>query len=346
MMPTEPQDAARELESLLSEEPTAAERRAASAFDRLAGSARERIVIFGAGNLGAKVLRGLRAAGVEPLAMSDNNPARHGTRLDGVEILAPDEAVSRFGAEAVFVLSIWNPFHRYLSTEAQLRHLGAERVVPFQTLMWKYPNALLPHFFFELPHRLLQHRDEIARSFSLLEDAESQRQFVAQLRWRLHLDYAALPLPSPQDQYFISQIRPDPDEIVFDCGAFDGDTVQQFLDLRGTEFRGYVAFEPDAGTFGRLHERVARMRPDVASRIRAVNAAVGRQSGTMAFDAAGQMHSSLSTTGSTVVRVVALDDDPRCVAPAASSAAASPSQRSASTTARTICGAFPSSSPR
>ena len=64
-----------ELTALLAEPEAAAVERARVAFDELAGPFADRLVLYGAGNLGRKTLAGIRSLGIEPLAFSDGNSA-------------------------------------------------------------------------------------------------------------------------------------------------------------------------------------------------------------------------------------------------------------------------------
>ena len=94
-----------ELEQLLSESADAARVREQAAFDELAGPWARDLVLFGAGNLGRRTLCKLREQGIEPLAFLDNNSARWGTSIDGVEVISPAEGARRHGASAVFVIT-------------------------------------------------------------------------------------------------------------------------------------------------------------------------------------------------------------------------------------------------
>jgi len=58
--------------------------RTSEAYDRLAHPFERRVVIFGTGQLGRFVLPALRRAELGPLAFSDNNSSRWGTKIDGV----------------------------------------------------------------------------------------------------------------------------------------------------------------------------------------------------------------------------------------------------------------------
>lgn len=51
-----------------------------------------RIVLFGAGLLGRRVLAALAEAGIEVAAVLDNSAERHGGSCEGVPVLAPAEA--------------------------------------------------------------------------------------------------------------------------------------------------------------------------------------------------------------------------------------------------------------
>lgn len=63
--------------------------REASLFDDVAGATAGRIVLFGAGRLGRKVVDGLAGTGLEALCFSDNNEAMWGDVIDGTPVLPP-----------------------------------------------------------------------------------------------------------------------------------------------------------------------------------------------------------------------------------------------------------------
>ena len=305
-----PRDGTADLDRLLDEPLADAAARRRAAYDQLAGNEWRAPILFGAGALGRKILAGLRASGMTPLAFADNDASRWGRHLDGLEVLEPAHAAERYGVSHPWVVTIWSPGHRYLHTRGQLTDLGCSRVLPFQTLLWKYPDALLPHYFFEVPERILEHASALRRVFDLLADDPSRRELVAQLAWRLRLDYAGMSMPTPAEQYFPSGVLlPDDVERVVDCGAFDGDTIRQFLAQRGDRFGGIVAFEPDPGTCERLGAFVKALPAAVRSRVRVRQAAVGGVAGTVRFDAAGGMQSAVGTSGGIAVPCVTLDDE-------------------------------------
>jgi len=302
---------AAELEELLSESPSAARAREATEFDRLAGGHSTAIVLFGARKMGRLLLEGLRQTGIEPLAFSDNDPTLWGQTIDGVEIRPPGEAAQTFGGSSVFVIAGWgrgssDPMRE---REAGLRSLGCQYVAPVGPLFWKYPRIFLPRIpATDLPHKVLEQAGSVREAFSLLADERSRVEFVAQLRWRLHFDFDALPDPGADPIYFPQGLIARLDEEVFvDVGAYDGDTLRSFLRQHESRFGRIIAFEPDPISLDRLRRTVTDLPEVLRGRIRIVAAATGARQGSVRFSAAGAPGSRMDG-GEAEVPCVKLDD--------------------------------------
>ncbi|HEY2972565.1 MAG TPA: FkbM family methyltransferase [Pyrinomonadaceae bacterium] len=295
-----------ELEELLSENPAEAARRADSRFSL---DERDALALYGAGHLGRQVLSRLRSLGLEPLAFADDTPAKQGTRIEGVPVVSPREFSDRFGPQAVFVVTIFNPAASFLRIKRKLQASADARVVSFLELAWKYHETFLPHYQFQLPQEVLENASAIQRAFGLFADEESRRQFVAHLRFRLHLDFAALPASNLGD-YFPADVVPElpPDTTFVDCGAFDGDTVRRFIERQRGRFREIYAFEPDAENFRRLAEYAATLAAKAPDRIHLFRAAAGARRARMRFDASAGMASALNDAGVEEVEVLPVQD--------------------------------------
>ncbi len=309
-----PSDARSELTRLLSEPEAAAAERARNAFDSLAGSARERLVLYGAGNLGRKTVAGLRSIGIEPLVFSDGNPALWGSTVEGLAVISPDEAVKRFGDSAAFVITIWGGAPEPLAERKRaLEQRGARTVMSFGYLYWKYPAAFLPHYAFDLPQRLLEQRDSVARAFDLWSDDASRAEYVAQVRWRLTLDFDGLPAPATHETYLAPDLyRLHDTEVFIDCGAYDGDTIAAVLENTGGRFDRIIAFEPDALSYARCERYLASLPPAVRQRIELRQLALGAAAGTITFSQTGTPASSVVARSAEIERIevpcVRLDD--------------------------------------
>lgn len=293
------------LEILLDLDRTELQAWQSSRFDTLAGPGEPRLVLHGAGGLGLKTLEGLRRMGLEPLAFCDNNPGRHGTRMAGVEVLAPAEAVRRFGDDAVFLVTV---FVGGEAVRRMLQALGCRTVLNFHTLYWKRPDLFLPHYSYDLPTRLLDSREEVIAAGRLMADSVSSAEYLDQVRWRLDPDAVEAGPPENHPIYFPPDLFSLSGEEVFvDCGAYIGDTLLVFLREVRNQFRKAFLLEPDPRNLARLQATVAALPLDQQERIEILPVAVADAPGTLGFS----MHdaaSALSATGEVEVPCRTLDE--------------------------------------
>ena len=300
-----------QLDLLLAENPESAIARESGAFDAEAGAGAESLVLFGAGGLGRKTLLGLRQAGIEPLAFADNSPALWRRKIEGLEVLPPEEAARQFGKRAAFVVTIWRAGggNRFDKTQTQLRRLGCERVIPAAVLFWKYPDIFLDYYCLGLPHKVLEEREAIRQAFSWFADDVSRREYVSQVRWRLWADFVGLSSPDSQEQYFPEDLFGlNGHEVFVDCGAFDGDSIEAFVRRTRRVFQQVIALEPDPSNFRKMSDRVAQYPAEVRQKIRLEQMGVAEAGGTLRFDAEGSLSSAANPNGALEITCVALDD--------------------------------------
>jgi len=261
------------------------------------------IVIFGAGNLGRRIVRVIR-----PALFCDNNPALWGTTWEGIPIESPESAVQRY-PNATFVVAIWHPSRTESMADRidQVRSLGALNVVPFSALLGEYGDFLLPHMFWERPHYYARNDQEIRRARALM-DEEGQQEFDRQMRLRLG---------NPSGQLIDSGVQYFPDdlfqfgrnEVFVDCGAYDGDTIAEFRRTTGDDFTAIVAFEPDPQNFSTLECSI-----NGDPRIKLHPHGTGART-EMARFTLGGTGSRVSSEGNCEVKIVTLDDALEGIAP-------------------------------
>src|SRR5262249_37511440 len=111
---------------------------------------------------------------------------------------------------------------------------------------WHDPSKYLPYYLWDRPSHALEARERIRSAFQIFEnDMTSQAEFVRQVRLRVCGDFRALQSPEECAQYFPAYLQPRHDEVFADCGAFDGDSIRDFLKWNSGSFAEIVAFEPD-----------------------------------------------------------------------------------------------------
>ena len=267
-------------------------------------AARTDVVLFGSGYLGRHVRRDLDALPYNAVAYVDNNPTLWGTQIDGLPVLGPDEAKARFGRDALWLITIY--------TNARVIEQCKALDVPWVTcaeLSWVLPEPHPQSFIFGAPGQLASFASEIEEVASIWADTESAEEFRSQVRWRFLLDYEALQAPeSMAELYFPSDlVRPRPDEVFVDCGAFTGDTVDAFLAARSGQFNEIVAVEPDPLNCKVLTDRIKVWAGPSPERVHIAPVAVGSQRGRLQFDATGTAGSSVGA-GAETVDVAPLDE--------------------------------------
>ncbi len=281
------------------------------AFDRLTTPFNDLLILFGAGGLGKKTVQGLRRVGIKPLAFADNNRALWGSQIEGLPVLSPQEAAQKFGDRAAFVITIWGAggSHRLGQTRRQLCDLGCLKVADFASLFWKYPFVFLPYYALGLPHLLLEQAESIREAMTLWADQASRYEYLAQMRWRLQLDFDGLPSPVKHAQYFppdLFDIKED--EIFVDCGAYDGDSLRVFMERQPVFGGRWIAIEPDPLNLRALAETLSTLPAHWRNKVDIRPLALGSRRGKVRFELSGLPSSGIRAWGGQEVECVPLEE--------------------------------------
>lgn len=263
-------------------------------------------MLYGAGTLGRDILRGLRQAGVEPAAFADDTPHKQGTQIDGLDVLPLEEAVRRFPTAQVAITIFNSKLEFTQARKAIADRIGADPF-SFVQLALMYPETLLPMYGFADPAYLRANAGAIEQLLEVLADDESRDQLLSHLRHRLTGDHAALPAIDPH-RYFPALIEPLPAGLLFlDGGAYNGDTLRDFLARHGSTFQRAVAIEPDPVNAAALRSWLTTLPPSLQDRIEVREVAISGKRGTALISVTGTEATTLGE-GETAVETVVLDD--------------------------------------
>jgi len=153
------------------------------------------------------------------------------------------------------------------------------------------------------------HQKDVEQITNLLEDEFSKEVYLAAIKYRKTHNPKDAPKYSKHDQYFVKDIVPLSEKEVFvDCGAYDGDTMKEFIKATKGSYKSIVCFEPVEEYHKRLEKR------GTGKQVTAIRAGVYKTSTTLQFNAEGGKGSSITTsTEHTVsIPVRAIDDVPEC----------------------------------
>lgn len=147
-----------------------------------------------------------------------------------------------------------------------------------------------------------ENAEKIEQVYSLLADEKSRQVFADILNFKIsgkisYLDTAA----TPRAEVFENLLHLGKNEVYVDLGAYNGDTVEEFLQQTHKQYSEILALEPDRRNFKKLLKAV-----DKKPNIRALNAAAWEEDTVLRFaDKAGRQ-SALSEKG-TEVRAARVD---------------------------------------
>lgn len=299
----------REIEARLAEPLPHVYRREATAFDQQRACTDGTVVLYGAGRLGRLCLRMLADVGVRVVALCDRNEGVHGALIEGVLVLRPEEAAARFGADSLFLITIWTGTAResMVARESYLRRLGCAHVAAYPAAFWAHGASVTPFHSFDLPSRVMAHASALRHLARRLSDEGSVLALKAMLDQRLLGIFSMN--TGCGDQYFPSDIiRLGAEERVLDAGAYTGDTLDDFLRRVKGEFDSYCAVEPDPQTVRALRWRIAALPGMLRDKIEVHAVALSDQTGEVYFNSQSSPASSALTGGTSVVSGSTIDE--------------------------------------
>lgn len=261
------------------------------------------VVIFGAGQLGKKISTHLQKQHIQIFCFADNNKNKVGNVLNGIPIFSLDEAAEKF-QKSICIIAIWNPLYHYDVIIKQLNENKFTNIVHAAQVMQLYSDELLPHYHFQSPKFYFDNKNLIIKAYSLLNDNESRKQYLEQLKYRLKIDFNSLPTPDTKNQYFPKDIIKLADSEVFlDAGAYDGDTFFEFSSRVNNKYNKYIALEPDPSNYELITINLRKFQNIIADPY-----AVGSKHEFLSFNSTGGEGASINTEGDITVECVSIDE--------------------------------------
>lgn len=98
------------------------------------------------------------------------------------------------------------------------------------------------------------------KAYELLSDEKSKRDFIDVLNFKISgkVEYL-FRCHYDKMQLYREILSLDDTETIVDLGAYDGDTIREFLDVTNGEYRKIIAFEPDEKNFRKLKRKTSHL---------------------------------------------------------------------------------------
>ena len=101
-----------------------------------------------------------------------------------------------------------------------------------------------------------EHYNELKNAYSLMADEQSKKVFENIIRYKLSGDIRLLKeCETPREEMF-DLLKVNSEEIYVDLGAYNGDTLVEFLNETAMKFRKLYAMEPDHKNYSKLKRRL------------------------------------------------------------------------------------------
>lgn len=179
------------------------------------------------------------------------------------------------------------------------------KTITVPILYWTLPRKFLPWGGIDIPQRITECREEILKAFDLFYDDQSRQEYHDQIKWRLTLTDGILGSHLPHDDiYFFDEVVTKKHEVLVDGGAWDGDTIRDFIARDRLEY--CYAIEPDPATVVKLSAFVASA--GLHDRVEIHPFAAWSSTGALPFNAMGTMGSQVDFGhGAVAVKCVTID---------------------------------------
>lgn len=261
--------------------------------------------IYGAGQLG----RMIASDHGDIFAFIDDTPAKIGSNIDGKPVISLDQFIEYYSQRHhVIYLCVCLPGVCVFSMTQEIKKKARNdiNILPFTDYFIKNQTSkVLPYLFWDEKG----FNGELEESYRGIRSGLNDTESVKFLDYFVHAQTHGLDIKS------VCSDRKDVDFLksnissgthYIDCGAYDGDTVLNFIDFCGHEFKKITAIEPDPNNVEKMRKMLSEIDVSIAEKITVKPVAIGGKRGYVNFDAQGMMSSGIREDGSCRVEIVGL----------------------------------------
>lgn len=212
----------------------------------------------------------------------------------GKPVFAIEETSIDINSNIIIGISKW------LIAKEELNHFGYKNTFVFDCFSEKILEPITLEYF-------LEHYDRFYSTYSILEDELSKKSMTAYLQGKIFNNFTGLSktyfahIQNDGGGAYFNNILPfGKNEIMIDCGAFNGDTAIAFT-KKYNNYRKIYAYEPDANMFNQLLQNTKNLN------IVQINKGVFSSTCTLNFNIQNNGCSTFEKNGSMEIQVEAID---------------------------------------
>lgn len=254
------------------------------------------ILLYGMGNGADMIIEKLRQFGIEYSDVYASDEFVRGHSFHGRKVLKYSEAEEKYGD----FVSLMTFAVRDDKTINRVYEMSEKH--PFYSLTVPVAgDGLFTREFFE------ENKDKFGEVYAMLSDEKSRETYVNLINFKISgkLQYL-IPSFSEKAEVYSNILKLGEKEVIVDSGAYNGDTVEEFLSVTNSSAGRIYALEPDKKNFAKLVRNT-----DTFPFVRPMNVAAYKQDTTLFFKKAAGRQSRISNEGEEIeaIRIDSLGDE-------------------------------------
>ena len=208
------------------------------------------IVLYGMGNGADMIISELEKRKIEFSEIFASDGFVRGQLFHGKRVLTLGEVEEKLGD---FVILMTFAVH-------DKKTLSFVREISKRHRLYSPTVPIAGTGLFDLDY-LKRNEKSFDEAFELLEDEVSRKTFVDVLNFKISgkTDFL-FDCQSEKSEVYENILKLSKNESFVDLGAYDGDTIREFLSFTGGEFKQIFAFEPDEKNFKKLASKTAGLK--------------------------------------------------------------------------------------
>lgn len=203
------------------------------------------ILLYGMGNGADMIIKVLESYGIDYEDTFASDGFVRGHSFHGKRVLSFSEAKEKYGD---FIIIVTFAVHddKTMSFISELSD-NFELYAPTVSVVDGSPFTL--EFFKD-------NEDNFKKAYEMLADEKSKEDYLNILRFKLSGDVKYLLKAHSDKMKLYEDVLPLTDnESIVDLGAYDGDTIREFLNVTGGRYKSIIALEPDEKNFRKLERK-------------------------------------------------------------------------------------------
>mgnify|MGYP002551997969 CR=1 FL=1 len=200
------------------------------------------VVVYGMGDGAVKILQVMQRYGIRPAAMFASDDFARGNSFMGYTVGKLRDVQAVYD-DFIIVLAF---AAGYQSLVDKIVEIGKRHTL----IVPDVPVAGGGLFTYEY---CLEHAAELEEVYGMLADDESRRVYASIINFKIsgNIRYL-LDVTTPKTEIYRKIINLTPNEVYVDLGAYNGDTIQEVLQLTRGKYIRIYAIEPDRKNFKKL----------------------------------------------------------------------------------------------